>query len=206
MSLIRNSQHRRASIATCPGGVEFFPLAPRYEDIWVDDLARSLATSVRYNGHVLDFYSIAQHSVLVSEFLEQIAPEGVVEPTLDILRWGLLHDAAESYVSDICAPIKPFMVGYKAIETQLMFAMARRFDLSWPMPDMVEFADKAVFHSEKTCGNIVMNPDWWELPDEHPQAGLDIKPWDWRFAEVRFLERFVQLFGKDEYARLRRPE
>ncbi|MEE8537601.1 MAG: hypothetical protein V3S71_06295, partial [Acidobacteriota bacterium] len=122
-TMTKNSQHLRASISTyC--GVEFFPLAPRFEDIWIEDLAHHLANVNRYNGACVKPYSVAQHSVYVAEWLAEhvglaplrVAELGMEERTVaenNIVKWGLLHDASEAYVSDICGPIKPFIVGYK---------------------------------------------------------------------------------------------
>lgn len=200
MSMIKNSQHRRSSIATYTG-VEFFPLAPRYEDIWVDDLAHALSLNCRYNGHCLEHYSVAQHSVLVSQFLHDLAG---MDRQLEVEKWGLMHDAAEAYISDICAPIKPWIVGYKEMEEQLQYAVSQRFGLSWPTPEIVKYADKAVFGAELTSGIMPPCP-WWELDPEHPNAAIDIKPLGPKEAEELFLNTFRELFGCDEYARLARP-
>ncbi len=208
-SILKTSQHMRASISTY-SGVEFFPLAPRFEDIWVDDLAHALANTCRYNGHTPKFYSVAQHSVLVSEFLVTMRSSGEGCPMdggadwFTLAQWGLLHDASEAYISDICAPIKPFIQGYKTIETQLQVAVAQRFNLAWPMPGEVDYADKAVFKSELDSG-IMAPVDWWRLHEEHPSAGLKIDARSPKVAERMFLERFIELFGRDYYDAHARP-
>lgn len=69
-------------IATFTGGV-FFPLAPRVEDVRISDIAHALSMLCRFAGHTRGFYSVAQHSVLVSRLCSQ----------QDAL-WGLLHDAS----------------------------------------------------------------------------------------------------------------
>jgi hypothetical protein len=61
----------------------------------IDVVARSLARICRFTGHVERFYSVAQHSVLVSK---------LVEPRL--AAHGLLHDAGESVVGDVATPLK----------------------------------------------------------------------------------------------------
>ncbi len=206
----KTSQHTRASIATFTG-VEFFPLAPRYEDIYVADLAHALANTCRYNGHTFKHYSVAQHCVLVSKFLETIEPEHItpglherlqhpegrpVWDPIEVQKWGLLHDASEAYVSDICAPIKPFIQGYEAIEDQLLQAVAQRFSLPWPFPDVVKYADKAIFRSEVES-SVIRQVDWWVIHPEHPDAGTKIDPWPAEMAESMYLGRFEELFGKE---------
>lgn len=211
----RNSQHSRASIETYLG-VEFFPLAPRYEDIWVDDVAHHLATVNRYNGAAIVPYSVAQHSVVVSEWVERCARKGIPEPlrlnpdhaehdAVTLAKWGLLHDASEAYIPDLASPVKRMLLHFwDPIETQLLVAVAQRFDLPWPIPDMVRHADKAVFKSERDSG-VTRPVDWWQLHPDHPDAGVDIEPWPWKEAEAIFLERFRSLFGEECYASLARP-
>ena len=207
-SIMKTSQHLRASISTYLG-VEFFPLAPRFEDIYVEDLAHHLANTNRYAGACTLPYSVAQHSVHVAEWLAEnvgMAPLGDAERDTaeeDIVKWGLLHDASEAYVSDICGPIKPFIVGYKEIENQLLVAVAQRFGLPWPAHSFVKYADKAVFASERR--QVMPQADWWVLHEDHPDAGMEIVPWHWFEAKERFLLKFEELFGSDVFSAYRRP-
>src|SRR6266496_3875421 len=68
---------------------------PKPEDVDIRDIAHALSNQCRFTGHTKEFYSVAQHSVLVSTFC---APEDAA--------WGLLHDASEAYLSDIASPVK----------------------------------------------------------------------------------------------------
>ncbi len=207
-SMMKSSQHLRASIATYLG-VEFFPLAPRYEDIYVEDLAHMLANTNRYAGACTKPYSVAQHCVHVAEYLKAhvgLAPLGIAERAGVedvIVKWGLLHDASEAYVSDICGPIKPFIVGYKEVEQQLLVAVAQRFGLPWPMHAFVKYADKAVFAAERT--QVMPRIDWWTLHPDHPVADMEILPWHWFEAKERYLQMFEELFGSDVLSAYRRP-
>ncbi len=83
-------------------GKQFFPLAPRPEDVCIDDIAHALSQKVRFTGHCSRLYTVGQHSLLVSEAL----------PSSFKLA-GLLHDATEAYLPDVAAPIK----GHVRIET-----------------------------------------------------------------------------------------
>src|SRR5574342_1090607 len=82
------------SIITYTGRL-FWPLSPRLEDINILDICHALSNQTRFTGHTREFYSVAQHSCLVSDLL----PEKF---KLD----GLLHDASEAYLMDLARPVK----------------------------------------------------------------------------------------------------
>ena len=68
-------------------------------DFDIEDIARGLSSICRFGGQV-DFYSVAEHSIRVSELLM----ERKWSPSVQLL--GLLHDAAEAYIGDIPRPWK----------------------------------------------------------------------------------------------------
>lgn len=154
------------------------PLSPSPRDICIEDIAHSLANQCRFTGHVKQFYSVAQHSILVSEITD-----------FDNALWGLLHDASEAYLSDIARPIKRgasiLAEEYAQIEERLMFTIARKFGLSWPMPEDVSWADTVLLRTE------VKELMPFEIPGETlDQLGPIHTP---RLAKVLFLERFNEL-------------
>lgn len=101
-------------------GRKFYPLDPRPEEIFVEDIAHALARQCRFAGHVKRFYSVAEHSFYVMMF----APD-------EYKKWGLLHDAAEAYLVDLPQPIKKFMPDYRDFEHKLQIAIAERFGLPY---------------------------------------------------------------------------
>lgn len=76
-----------------------------------EEIAHSLSMQCRYTGHARRFYSVAEHSLLVSAIMLEF---GLGDP-----REGLLHDAVEAYLSDIAAPWKAMLPDYKRIEHEL---------------------------------------------------------------------------------------
>ena len=102
------------------------------------DIAHSLSMTCRYRGHSQRFYSVAEHSVLVSR---------MVPP--DCALWALLHDASEAYSADIPAPIKDRIPGWGALEDAITSAVAERFGLSVAKPWPVEWADKLIVADEQ---------------------------------------------------------
>jgi len=161
------------------------PFSPHPSEIDIDDIAHSLSQQCRFLGHTDGFYSVAQHSVLVSQ----------VAPPEDAL-WGLLHDAAEAYLSDLPAPIKqaPQMWFYRTSEALLTRAIARRFGLTPEIPESVKKADKVVLATEFRDVTTVTDLDW--IAAECTVAPLPetrILPWPAPVAEERFLRRFWEL-------------
>ncbi len=105
--------------------------------ITLEDVAHGLSNVCRFGGHVREFYSVAQHSVLVSELCD----------TADA-QIGLLHDATEAYLGDVIAPLKrqPGMEWYRNVEAKMTIAVAARFGLPTMETPSVELADRiAVF-------------------------------------------------------------
>ena len=163
-------------------GRQFWPLDPRPEEIDLEDIATGLSRACRYAGHCERFYSVAEHSVLVSH---------VVPPSLALK--GLLHDATEAYLVDIPRPIKPALTGYMAIEQRLWEAVAVRFGLSPEMPDAIKAADNAVLLAESTQ-IMKPHPAPWCVPGE--PAAVRILCFPPEEARLLFLARFEELTGQ----------
>jgi hypothetical protein len=115
-------------------GMRFWPLIPNPADIRIEDIAHALSNQCRFAGHSREFYSVAEHSVRVSQHCR---PEDAL--------WGLLHDASEAYLSDVPAPLKelPAFEAYRAAERSLQGTIAVRFGLSTEQPRSVTEADRA---------------------------------------------------------------
>src|ERR1039458_2829532 len=113
-------------------GLIFWPLNPDPALIRIEDIAHSLAHQCRFGGHSRVFYSVAQHSVRVSEICA----------TEDAL-WGLLHDASEAYLVDVPAPLKqlPAVAANRRAEQRLQAIIFERFGLPARQPKSVTAAD-----------------------------------------------------------------
>jgi hypothetical protein len=73
---------------------------PQPDDLLIDDVARGLAFTCRYGGQVRNYYSVAEHSVLVHDLLRWMGA------TVQTCVAGLWHDAAEAYLGDLISPLK----------------------------------------------------------------------------------------------------
>lgn len=180
------------AIVTWSGKI-FRPLDPDPAQIDIADIAHSLSNQCRWTGHTKGAYSTAQHSVLVSEVCGE-------EDAL----WGLLHDSPEVYISDIARPVKrgtEWGEGYEAIEEELMFAVAKAFDLPYPAPLPGKLPPLPL--SVKTADDVLLYTEMRDLMPEGlyeacAPAGQEVLPyvlevWEHHDAELRFLERYFEI-------------
>ncbi|WP_180897149.1 phosphohydrolase [Martelella soudanensis] len=163
-------------------GRQFWPMDPRPEDVAIEDIAHALSHQCRYAGHCRRFYSVAEHSILVSS---QLPPE--------LRLWGLLHDASEAYLVDVPRPVKPYLTGYREAEDRVMRAICERFDLPPEMPAAVKRVDNAILADEKAA---LMGPEpaEWHLPE--PPLGIRIVFMAPPEATHYFMEEFKFLMAK----------
>lgn len=179
--------HTRGPVQQIAHGRAFYPLDPRPQDIFIEDIAESLSKICRFIGHTREFYSVAQHSVMVSRIVAGLAPEHA--------RWGLLHDAAEAYIGDITRPVKKALdmavPGALAwVEERIQRAIAERFGLPWPMPAIVHGADMIAVATEKRDLLWPSDLDWGVLPPPVPDKIYPLAPAE---ARDRFLDLFTSL-------------
>jgi uncharacterized protein len=96
-------------------GAWFDFCAPSKSDFTIEDIAHGLANICRYSGQCSEFYSVAEHSILVSEVAKGFEFE------------ALMHDAAEAFLGDITRPLKQLLPDFKKIETEVELAVFERF-------------------------------------------------------------------------------
>jgi hypothetical protein len=162
-------------------GRKFWPLDPRAEEVFIEDIAHSLSLQCRYAGHCLRFYSVAEHSVLMARKLRW---EGV-----DVALYALLHDAAEAYTVDVPRPLKRFLVGYKEAEAKVMDVIAERFGLAAEMPAVVHDADNRIIGDE--LANLV--PMDWHARYAGEELGVELRYWSAEKAKDEFMATFNML-------------
>lgn len=135
-------------------GVRYFPGEPRAEDIRVTDIANALSKICRFGGHTNRFYSVAEHSVLVSYV---VPPEHAWQ--------ALFHDAPEAYVGDVPRPLKRLLGStYGDLEELSWLAICDALDINPDMHESVKHADNAVLMAEKAQ----------LYPDDGPQWDLGV--------------------------------
>lgn len=102
-------QHGAAWIETYTG-IRFHLDNPEFSH---EDIAHTLANNCRYNGHCKHFYSVAEHSLLVSALVYHLG--GNKQQCLE----GLLHDGTEAYLSDVPSPFKQLLPDWSKLDKAL---------------------------------------------------------------------------------------
>ena len=137
-------------------GRRFWPLDPHPDDISLEDIGWALSQSCRYGGQVPPpfFYSVAEHSVLLSEYwwngIGNIQNIDIAEEhDLLLAKWSFIHDFAEAYIGDVIKPIKPLLTEFKPIEINVETCIFKKFGFTGGIPEEVNWADKAICADEQ---------------------------------------------------------
>lgn len=169
---------------TFTGGL-IAPFNPVPEQIVIEDIARGLANRARWGGQTRDYYSVAEHSVMVA-----------CQCSDDFRLWGLLHDAAEAYLGDIPEPIKGMVwfhvpdeqgviqkLPYQDVEDRILHLVLAKAGCSvTAMPDVVHESDM-----------IIRRWEYRELLDPGTRHNSTFAPMAPREAMAKWLESYHAL-------------
>lgn len=165
-------------------GRRLFVLDPDPEEIIIEDIAHALSQICRFGGMSTDFYSVAQHSVMVSR---------IVPPTFALL--GLLHDASEAFLGDVIRPLKMLLPEYSRIEQRWEEVILDKFWLRNTENASVEVkaADRIALATERR--DLVAPHSWrWDLDEQGyqplPERIVPLPPIE---ARRLFLDRCEEL-------------
>lgn len=162
-----------------PSGFVLDLLAPNADGLPITDIALCLASQPRWGGAARPWYSVAEHSVMVSR---------LVPPPLAYA--ALLHDC-EEFLGDWPSPVK-VMLGRDYVKQHMLpvkDALRRRFGFQDEHPD-IKHADLVCMATEL---RDLLPPAWMEwghLPAPAPAKIVPVGP---ERAYTLFLERFESL-------------
>lgn len=163
----------------------------------IEDIAHALSLTCRFGGHCSSFYSVAQHSILVSDWMyKNLHPQ----KSAIIGMIGLLHDAAEAYIGDVPRPIKRFINDFDKIEFNIIEMIYKKYGV-WnfykkgnsrrlstvKFSHNLQFADDTVLSTEKRDLMKSEVKGWQKLP---PPCSKRIRTWNPQEAEKKFINRF----------------
>lgn len=176
-------------------------LAPRPDDIEIEDIAHGLARVARWNGQTTGehAFSVAQHSLVVTDLVAAIEP-GLGQRELCA---ALLHDAPEYVIGDLISPFKAAVgLNYKAFEQRLLAAIYQRFgigELEASVASAIKRADTiaAYYEAVSLAG---FEPSEAErffgrpiLPGKLDRELRALTPHSTSSAQAGFIDRFRQL-------------
>ena len=161
-------------------GGRFYPLDPRPDEIDPEDIAHALSLLCRYGGHVDRFYSVAEHCVLMSEW---VPPEHALA--------ALLHDATEAYVVDVPRPLKRYLSNYRDIEGMAWRAITARFEVPARLPEVVHEADNRIILTERA--ELLSRAERWPQMDDYAPLPVVVTGWSPHKAERIYRARLAAL-------------
>ncbi|MFT4133125.1 hypothetical protein [Labrys sp. (in: a-proteobacteria)] len=161
-------------------GTWFDFLDPESSDFRIEDIAAGLSNTCRYAGQCSTFYSVAEHSLLVSEVAH------------DYAYAALMHDAAEAFIGDITRPLKQLLPDFKQIEARVEKAIFGRFGVQQPMPKEVKAADLRVLAAEQVQ-IMPRETSLWAFSDGIEPAPITVKCLTPTEAKEAFLARYRDL-------------
>lgn len=173
-------------------GAKYWPFEPKAEEVDLMDIAHSLASKARYNGHTKFPIWVAQHSVYTA--ICNIEGHNSYQDRLE----RLMHDASEYVVGDLIRPLKyspSFAAPFKEVEDLNEAVIADALALAHPHKPHVKIADEMVTTAEvrqlinKKEGLVFDKP----LHDESKCADIVIEEWTWRQARFAFVSLAVAL-------------
>ena len=170
-------------------------MCPDPDLISIEDIARQLSRLARFNGATRghNIYSVAQHSVFVSHIAQMLSDDPLAP------RYGLLHDAHETYIGDLTTPVK-ILLGADGlarlveVEVALDAAICEHFGLppiSHELALLVKQADMIALATERRELMPQDGPDW-QLGVEPMLASMG-DPLPMELAYARFMDRFMEL-------------
>jgi hypothetical protein len=161
-------------------GQKFHFLDPDPDTIRIHDIAHSLSSLCRFNGHTQRFYSVAEHSYLVAT----LCP-------IRIGLHGLLHDASEAYLSDVIAPQKDLFKGYGEMERVVQYAIYEKFKVTTDY-DTVHQIDQRMCLTEGE--QLMGGTEGWGINGD--PFGFELNCWTPIEAENNFIDAFLRYSGK----------
>jgi hypothetical protein len=165
-------------------GVEFTLRDKSTGTFRLKDIARSLSMQCRYTGHVKQFYSVAEHSVLMSRYADHP----------DIRAVALFHDAVEAYVGDLVSPLKRLLPLYKEIEDDIERRLFKWLGINTEpyIKQLVKVLDIRMVLTER---NMLLNGTAPRWPEDEVATPLDvgIKCWSPAEAEKEFMKQVESL-------------
>lgn len=167
-------------------GKKFVFSDPTDDMVNILDIAHALGNLCRYNGHCLQFYSVAEHCVLLTTKYMSFNPDD-----RETAKSFLLHDAAEAYLCDCPRPIKYTLPQFREAEAKIEAAIVKKFKLKNFGSPIIKDWDSRICHDERLQA-MSKSGNTWGVDHLEP-LGIELKFWTPKEASSRFLLLFKAL-------------
>lgn len=151
--------------------------------IRIEPIARSLAKTCRYLGHIDGWYSNAEHNILVADRIQN----------KKVARYALIHDFAEYVFGDMASPVKALCPDYKKLIDNFQQVLEIHFcgePASIEIKNAVKIVDQRIGASEQKYLRKHLD-EWLEAEPYHP---IYFYRWEWSKAYFIFQDYFRRLF------------
>ena len=150
-------------IAVFKGGYFNYEDMSRNTGFTIEAVAKGLSNECRFAGQCDEFYSVAQHSLLVAKILKRHGLSRQVQFA------GLVHDMSECVMKDIPTPLKKLIPQYYVIEKRVQDWMVSIFAPEAQFEDNIRVADLIALGIEQR--DVMHNTDpWLSLKDISKQS------------------------------------
>ena len=186
-----SEQHRSTWMQTSTG-LRFHPDQPDPAVIHHLDIANGLSLTCRFSGQIKQFYSVAEHSILLVEYAKHFFPDMHKKVLLAIL----LHDATEAYLGDLTTQVKSNFPDYKVMEAMWQNTI---FDLygclyEWETNhSFISELDTRILLNEKRALYEHPDMDWGLMHELEPLVGVSVRGYSPQVAKAKWLDLFNAL-------------
>lgn len=172
-------------------GGRFYPLDPRPEEIFIQNIGNGLAQEFRYGGQgwIDRLYTVAEHSCHLSDYVMR-------EYGDPLFAWAMhMHDGTEGLgLKDLPRSVKRGAgAGYRAMEANCERVMFGKYQLTWFVTGhrlLMKELDERIVPTEKA---VVMEHDIpWRHDELKPLAGVEIQCWSPVQARREWLLRAIK--------------
>lgn len=148
-------------------------------DISIYNLARCLSKVCRYAGRIEEFYSVAEHSVILAKMVYNLTGCRFLSLA------ALLHDGSESRLGDVTRDIKSEIGGYKYLEDQLTDKINTYYNVG-DMDEFLHYLDYNIVYDEA----LVLFEELPEWVDKYESIGAKVEVLTHQEAKIAFLDMY----------------
>jgi 5'-deoxynucleotidase YfbR-like HD superfamily hydrolase len=181
------------------GGIFFDFLNPEACDFSMETVAHHLAQgAVRYSGGLSEQFSVAQHSVLVDDIVQNLVEDLRVSDPEEYWRTrldALLHDATEFVMGDMTTPLKNLCPDFQAHEKRINNVFADKLGYRANMGPVIRQADLIARYIETYNFDPHFDGATTTVHQGEPIPGeflhWKLTPMTWRQAKQLFISRYM---------------